>query len=87
MEVRELLSLYKFPGDDTPIVIGSALKALEGTRARSGYRRGELVEEMDRYIPIPSGKWRSRPDAGGGCVSISGRGTVVRGVSSAGSPR
>src|SRR5687767_3472807 len=50
MEVRELLSLYKFPGDDTPIIIGSALKALEGDKSEIGVPAIEkLVAEMDRY--------------------------------------
>src|SRR3979411_1099671 len=54
MEVRELLSVYKFPGDQTPIVIGSALKALEGDKSEIGVPAVvKLVEEMDRYIPIP----------------------------------
>ena len=54
MEVRELLTLYKFPGDDTPIIIGSALKALEGDTSEIGVPAVvKLVAEMDRYIPIP----------------------------------
>src|ERR1700753_1257510 len=54
LEVRELLSTYKFPGDDTPIVIGSALKALEGDKSEIGVPAVvKLVEEMDKYIPIP----------------------------------
>jgi elongation factor Tu len=54
MEVRELLSVYKFPGDKTPIVIGSALKALEGDKGEIGVPSViKLVEEMDKYIPIP----------------------------------
>src|SRR5471030_3075805 len=54
MEVRELLSLYKFPGDDTPIIIGSALKALEGDKSDIGVTAVvKLVAEMDRYIPVP----------------------------------
>jgi len=69
MEVRELLSVYKFPGDKTPIVIGSALKALEGDQSEIGVKSVvKLVEEMDRYILCPSAKWTSRFDAGGGCV-------------------
>ena len=54
MEVRELLSVYKFPGEKTPIIIGSALKALEGDKSELGVPSVvKLVEEMDKYIPIP----------------------------------
>jgi elongation factor Tu len=81
MEVRELLSLYKFPGDDTPIVIGSALKALEGDSSEIGVPSVvKLVSEMDRYIPVPQ-REMDKPflmpveDV----FSISGRGTVVTG--------
>src|SRR6201990_1246807 len=81
MEVRELLTLYKFPGDDTPIVIGSALKALEGDKSEIGVPAVvKLVEEMDKYIPIPK-REGDKPflmpveDV----FSISGRGTVVTG--------
>jgi elongation factor Tu len=81
MEVRELLSTYNFPGDDTPIIIGSALKALEGDQSEIGVPAViKLVEAMDSYIPQPE-----RPvdlpfllpieDV----FSISGRGTVVTG--------
>ena len=52
MEVRDLLSSYEFPGDDTPIVIGSALKALEGDTSEIGVPAiMKLVEAMDAYIP------------------------------------
>ena len=81
MEVRELLSVYKFPGDDTPIVIGSALKALEGDASEIGVPAVvKLVSEMDRYIPVPK-REVEKPflmpveDV----FSISGRGTVVTG--------
>src|SRR6187402_862974 len=81
MEVRELLSAYKFPGDDTPIVIGSALKALEGDGSEIGVPAVvKLVAEMDRYIPVPK-REIDKPflmpveDV----FSISGRGTVVTG--------
>jgi elongation factor Tu len=81
MEVRELLSVYKFPGDDTPIIIGSALKALEGDKSDIGVPAIEkLVAEMDRYIPVPK-REVDKPflmpveDV----FSISGRGTVVTG--------
>ena len=54
MEVRDLLSSYDFPGDDTPIVVGSALKALEGDTSDIGVAAIEkLVETMDSYIPEP----------------------------------
>ena len=52
MEVRDLLSSYDFPGDDTPIISGSALKALEGEQAKSVcHAILKLVEAMDAYIP------------------------------------
>jgi elongation factor Tu len=81
MEVRELLDSYQFPGDETPIVVGSALKALEGDTSEIGLPSIlKLVEAMDEYIPEPE-----RPidqpflmpieDV----FSISGRGTVVTG--------
>ena len=55
MEVRELLSSYDFPGDDTPIVTGSALKALEGDDSDIGIPSIlKLVEALDSYIPDPS---------------------------------
>jgi len=81
MEVRELLDSYEFPGDDTPIVTGSALKALEGDSSDIGVPSiGKLIEAMDSYIPIPE-----RPVDGNFLMpiedvfSISGRGTVVTG--------
>ena len=79
MEVRELLDQYEFPGDDTPIVIGSALKALEGD-ADYAEKVKELVETLDSYIPEPE-RAVDQPflmpieDV----FSISGRGTVVTG--------
>ena len=81
MEVRELLSTYEFPGDDTPIIIGSALKALEGDSSDLGTPSiDKLVAALDSYIPIPD-----RPVDGAFLMpiedvfSISGRGTVVTG--------
>ena len=81
MEVRELLSQYDFPGDDTPIVTGSALKALEGDQSEIGVPSIlKLLEEMDAYIPEPQ-RDTDKPflmpieDV----FSISGRGTVVTG--------
>src|SRR5471032_2367713 len=81
MEVRELLSSYKFPGETTPIVIGSALKALEGDKSEIGVPSViKLVEEMDKFIPVPK-RDIEKPflmpveDV----FSISGRGTVVTG--------
>jgi elongation factor Tu len=81
MEVRELLSKYDFPGDDVPIVKGSALKALEGDRARSGRAAiMKLAAALDSYIPTPE-RAIDKPflmpieDV----FSISGRGTVVTG--------
>src|SRR6187402_453860 len=81
MEVRELLSKYDFPGDDTPIVKGSALKALEGDQSEIGVPSVvNLVEEMDRYIPVPEraidGAFLMPVED---VFSISGRGTVVTG--------
>jgi elongation factor Tu len=81
MEVRELLSKYDFPGDDTPIVKGSALKALEGDTSEIGVPSViKLVQEMDRYIPTPKRDVEKSflmpiEDV----FSISGRGTVVTG--------
>jgi elongation factor Tu len=54
MEIRELLNQYEFPGDDTPIVVGSALKALEGDQSEIGVQSVvKLVEALDSYIPEP----------------------------------
>ena len=81
MEVRELLDAYDFPGDDTPIVVGSALKALEGDTSDIGAPAiVKLVETLDSYIPEPV-RAIDQPflmpieDV----FSISGRGTVVTG--------
>jgi elongation factor Tu len=81
MEVRELLDMYEFPGDDTPIIVGSALKALEGDTSEIGVPSViKLVEALDTYIPIPD-----RAVDGAFLMpiedvfSISGRGTVVTG--------
>jgi elongation factor Tu len=81
MEIRELLSSYKFPGDEIPIVKGSALAAVEGTNAELGENAiVKLMEEVDRYIPTPV-RAVDKPflmpveDV----FSISGRGTVVTG--------
>jgi elongation factor Tu len=81
MEVRELLDLYEFPGDDTPVIIGSALKALEGDTSEVGVPSVvKLVEAMDSYIPEPeraiSGSFLMPIED---VFSISGRGTVVTG--------
>ena len=55
MEVRELLQKYEFPGDDTPIITGSALKALEGDKSDIGVPSiMKLVEALDTYIPQPT---------------------------------
>jgi elongation factor Tu len=81
LEVRDLLSMYEFPGDDTPIVTGSALKALEGDTSEIGTQSIEkLVEALDSYVPMPE-----RPVDGAFLMpvedvfSISGRGTVATG--------
>ena len=81
LEVRDLLSQYDFPGDDTPVVVGSALQALEGVEGDRGMGSVQaLVEAMDSYIPEPE-----RAVDGAFLMpiedvfSISGRGTVVTG--------
>ncbi|CCM11256.1 Translation elongation factor Tu [Helicobacter heilmannii] len=84
MEVRELLSTYEFPGDDTPIVAGSALKALEEAKSGNigewGQKVLKLMEEVDKYIPTPKRDIEKAflmpvEDV----FSIAGRGTVVTG--------
>ena len=81
MEIRELLDTYEFPGDDTPIVVGSALKALEGEDSDIG--EGSIIklaEALDNYIPQPErtvdGDFLMPVED---VFSISGRGTVVTG--------
>ena len=81
MEVRELLSDYDFPGDETPVIIGSALKALEGDESELGVPSVvKLIEALDDFIPTPE-RDTEKPflmpieDV----FSISGRGTVVTG--------
>jgi elongation factor Tu len=81
MELRELLTAYEFPGDDIPIVHGSAKMALEDDKGDLGWGSiHKLMEEVDRYIPLPE-RPRDQPflmpieDV----FSISGRGTVVTG--------
>ncbi len=81
MEVRELLSQYDFPGDDTPVIVGSALRALEGDTGDHGEASVRaLVEAMDEYIPEPEraidGAFLMPVED---VFSISGRGTVVTG--------
>jgi elongation factor Tu len=81
MEVRDLLSTYEFPGDDTPIIIGSALKALEGEDSELGTQSVEkLVAALDSFIPQPEravdGAFLMPVED---VFSISGRGTVVTG--------
>ena len=81
MEVRELLSKYSFPGDDTPIVIGSAKLALEGDQSEYGEPAiFKLAEALDSYIPMPEraidGAFLMPVED---VFSISGRGTVVTG--------
>jgi elongation factor Tu len=81
LEVRDLLTLYKFPGDKTPIITGSALKALEGDTGELGVGSVlKLVQALDEYIPVPK-----RAVEGAFLMpvedvfSIAGRGTVVTG--------
>jgi len=81
LEVRDLLSMYKFPGDKTPIIVGSALKALEGEDSELGVKSVlKLVDEMDKFIPVPKravdGAFLMPVED---VFSISGRGTVVTG--------
>ena len=81
MEIRELLSKYDFPGDDTPVVIGSALKALEGDQSEIGEASiMKLADALDSYIPEPEraidGAFLMPVED---VFSISGRGTVVTG--------
>lgn len=81
MEIRELLSKYDFPGDDIPIIIGSALKALEGDQSEYGEPAiMKLAEALDSYIPMPEraidGAFLMPVED---VFSISGRGTVVTG--------
>jgi len=81
MEVRELLSKYEFPGDKTPIIIGSALKALEGDKTDMGEETiFKLANALDTYIPQPKraldGPFLMPVED---VFSISGRGTVVTG--------
>jgi elongation factor Tu len=81
MEIRELLDTYDFPGDDTPIITGSALKALEGDASDIGVPSIiKLVEALDTYVPEPEraieGDYLMPVED---VFSISGRGTVVTG--------
>ena len=81
MEVREELSKYEFPGEDTPIIIGSALKALEGDTGAHGIESiVKLIDAMDAYIPEPEravdGDFLMPVED---VFTISGRGTVVTG--------
>lgn len=80
MEVRELLSSYDFPGDDIPVVVGSALKALQGDKDAEA-KILELMEQVDAYIPTPE-RDTDKPfimpveDV----FTITGRGTVATAV-------
>jgi len=80
LEVRELLSSYEFPGDDTPIIRGSALKAMEGEDAASAQCILDLMKAVDEFIPTPK-REKDKPflmpveDV----FSITGRGTVATG--------
>ena len=81
MEVRELLDVYDFPGDDTPIITGSALKALEGDESEIGSQAiDKLIDALDTYIPEPEraidGSYLMPVED---VFSISGRGTVATG--------
>jgi elongation factor Tu len=81
MEVRELLDVYEFPGDDTPVITGSALKALEGDEGEHGAEAiGKLIDALDDWIPQPEravdGDFLMPVED---VFSISGRGTVATG--------
>ena len=81
MEVRELLDSYDFPGDDTPVIIGSALKALEGDESEIGSQAiDKLIDALDTWIPEPEraidGAFLMPVED---VFSISGRGTVATG--------
>ncbi|MEO0575076.1 MAG: elongation factor Tu, partial [Pseudomonadota bacterium] len=81
MEIRDLLSTYEFPGDDTPVITGSALKAFEGDDSEIGIQSiYKLIDAMDSYIPEPEravdGDFLMPVED---VFSISGRGTVVTG--------
>ena len=81
MEIRELLDMYDFPGDDTPIIVGSALKALEGDTSDIGVPAVQkLIEALDSFVPEPAREIEKTflmpvEDV----FTISGRGTVVTG--------
>jgi elongation factor Tu len=81
MEIRELLDMYDFPGDDTPIIVGSALKALEGDTSDIGVPAVQkLIEALDSFVPEPAREIEKAflmpvEDV----FTISGRGTVVTG--------
>ena len=80
MEIRDLLTEYEFPGDDTPIIRGSALKALEDPKSEWGDKVMELMDTVDSYIPEPT-RETDKPflmpveDV----FTITGRGTVATG--------
>ncbi|MBR0090170.1 MAG: elongation factor Tu, partial [Lachnospiraceae bacterium] len=80
MEIRDLLNEYEFPGDDTPIIRGSALKALEDPKCEWADKVMELMDEVDKYIPDPQ-REKDKPflmpveDV----FTITGRGTVATG--------
>ncbi|MBR0173422.1 MAG: elongation factor Tu, partial [Lachnospiraceae bacterium] len=80
MEIRDLLNEYEFPGDDTPIIRGSALKALEDPKCEWADKVVELMDEVDKYIPDPQ-RDKDKPflmpveDV----FTITGRGTVATG--------
>jgi elongation factor Tu len=81
MEVRELLSEYDFPGDEVPVVVGSALRALEGDEGELGEQSiTELMEAVDEYVPEPE-RATERPFllAVEDVFTIQGRGTVATG--------
>ena len=89
MEVRELLSSYDFPGDDTPVIVGSALQALEGVDSEYGTQSiDRLMEAVDTYIPTPQrpidNPFMSPVEA---IFSVSGRGTVATGLVESGQIR
>src|SRR5262249_57653440 len=81
LEVRELLTKYNFPGDDTPIIRGSALKALEGDAGELGTQSiQKLMEAVDSFVPEPKREVdKPFPMPVDDVFSIPGRGTVATG--------
>ena len=84
LEVRELLSKYKFPGDDTPVIRGSAIKAIEGDAEVGGEDRGAVDGAGQLHSGAAAGDGQAVPDAGGGRVLDHGAGDGGDGADRAG---